>query len=459
MRSIIIGVLLLLAVGLYGQDAAYLQYIDGDWVTEINPNNHKDLATRTTGPFKAYNKVSGDYYVWNPIDSFWEESKKDNPIDLFGSLKAANRTPIIELKSTYGISMVRDIVREVGSGSVSNNKVEYNLSTGSTAGSSAILESAERGRYLPGAEGEVGIGIRMPDTIILDEDAKWGYFDDGNGLGFGVDSGGIYVFIRRDSIDSKVYQSNWSSDKLDGSGASGLELDLAEGNIFQINYSWYGYGAIYFKVVLADDNANQKIITVHKFSPTLQTSLQEPNLPIAAEVNNGSATTDLGLYVGGRQYSVYAPFEPSRRLNSHRVLSKGAIGTTFVPLVTFKRKSDFITVASKVSGLDLITDAPIVYQLRVNGNLTGASYGTPADTDAEETAMEADNTATAISGGVVIYEGLLGTTGTGNTSSGGENREGIGTEIPSDYPVTLCARVISGSNATVSAVLRWSEEW
>lgn len=96
---------------------------------------------------------------------------------------------------------------------------------------------------------------------------------------------------------------------------------------------------------------------------------------------------------------------------------------------------------------------------KVDGSLTSASYGTPTNTTAGETCMEVDTSATAISGGELIYEGLVNTSGAGGTASGGIDINSLLLDIPADKPVSLCVRRIAGTNATVSAVVRWTEEW
>jgi len=257
----------------------------------------------------------------------------------------------------------------------------YTIEEIESKGVAKIVEE-ERGRYMPGAEGEAGIGIRFEGSFAGDEQANWGYYDGKQGFGFGAD---------------------------------------------------------------------------HRFSPSEQTSISDPNLPITAEVSNGIVTNDIVMYVGGRQYSVYVNFQPSKRTNSERVLTK-TIGDTLTPIISFKRKSDYESVASKIAGLDILTDSELLYQFRVNGTLTGAVFGTPTDVSASETAMESDVTATAISGGELLEQGLVDASGFRFQISGNQSIRSLGIEIPALQPVTLCARAVTGT-ATVSAIARWSEEW
>lgn len=388
----------------------------------------------------------------------------NNPVTGFGSLEVAERTSVVDVKSNYGVSALRDITATANSGGVSNSNGEYNLSTGTTTASTATLDTAERGRYQPGAQAQAGIGFRTADvTWTGTAEARWGYFDANNGFGFGVDANGPFVFTRRGGTDTDVAQANWNVDTLNGSGPSGLTLDLVDGNIFQIDFAWYGYGTIQFKVVTVDANGQQTTVKVHEFSPSNQTSVIDPNLPVRAYVSNGDTTTDYDVYVGGRQFSVVGRFNPNRRVNGDRRLSLGSVGTTFVPLVSFRRKSAFESVSVKIEGIDLLTDVDLVWEIRSGvtaANLTNESFGTPTNTTAAETACESDTSATAIAAasGEFIAGGLVDASGGGINASGSFSIDGLGFDVPSLDIVTLQVRAVSGSG-TVSGFLRWREEW
>lgn len=378
----------------------------------------------------------------------------------FEELMVAQRYTVIELKSTYGLSVLRDITTVAGSATVTNSGGEYALATTALANDAATMSSAERGRYVPGLGAEVGIGVRLPATFAGTAIARWGSFDGTNGFGFGVDATGLFVFVQRAGVEVKTYQSDWSVDRLDGTGASGLTLTANEGNIYQVQFSWYGYGVLNFIVILPNEAGRQRSVTVHRFSPTQATSVQDPNLPIRVSLANGNSATARQLYVGGRQFSVLGGFMPNRRQNgAYRTAAIGSIGTTFVPVASFRRKAAFLGVSVKVGGFDLLVDADMYYQLRLNATLTGASFTTPADTTASETACESDVSATAISGGQIIYPGGIAPASS-NSNRSLSSLDGLDLDLPADQPVTLCVRRVTGTNGGVTgAVLRWREEW
>lgn len=86
------------------------------------------------------------------------------------------------------------------------------------------------------------------------------------------------------TIDTKVPQSSWNIDKMDGTGASGFNVDLTKMQMFFIDYSWYGAGAIRWGL-----RANNGIITyVHKIAnnnTNYEAYMRSGNLPARYETS------------------------------------------------------------------------------------------------------------------------------------------------------------------------------
>tara|TARA_R110000803_G_scaffold118414_1_gene186794 strand:- start:574 stop:1776 length:1203 start_codon:yes stop_codon:yes gene_type:complete len=384
--------------------------------------------------------------------------KVEDNRSLFDELIITERTPLIELNSALGLSVLRDVTVVANTGTVTNTGGEFVVATGGTTASTAQLQTIESGRYYPGTAAQAGAGIRAPDTFTGTAYAEWGYFGSTDGFGFGVDATDDYVFYTRASSQTKVYQSSWNVDPMDGTGPSGATLDVTQGNIYQITFSWYGYGVIEWSIVMDGANGKQAPILVHRYRPTTTNSIQNPNQPITVKVANGNTTTDFSIYVGGRQFSVYGRYIPSLRRTQEARILQASIGTTFVPLVTFRRKSGFSSFPVKFHEVNLITDGDLLWEVRVSGSLTGDSFGSVTNIPTTETALEVDIAATAITGGQKLESGLVSTTGAGQASSGGFANDSFAVEVPGIEEITLCARTLTGT-ATVTSVLGMEEEW
>lgn len=393
------------------------------------------------------------------------QSRITGPTSGFDELKTVQRTPLIELKSAVdSISLIRNrIVTEVsGSASISNS--EYTLTTAPAVSSRVVIDSAERGRYLPGYEAIASIGVRTPTsnpTLTGNMELRWGYYDDNDGYYFGKNANGTFIAIRRAGVDTKTYQSSWNGDKLDGATASNLTLSVEDGNIFQIRYAWYGYGAISFEVITKDLNRSpvQFPTVVHTIDPRLETSIEQPNLPIRCEVINGSSSLPQSLYLAGRQYVISGKYNPNYRLTAE---FRGSVNTstTWVPLVSFRRKtsSKFLAQSVKLSQLEAIaTGVNHVIGFVLNGTLTNASWQTPTSQSVDETVVESDISATAISGGTFI--GGFHLVQATNKGSSLTHDTGFDFDFVEDQPITMVARTVTGTDSIACSVLSIREDW
>lgn len=386
----------------------------------------------------------------------------------FNELRVARKFPIVELTSVYGVSALRDIVTTTGGGTVTNDATEYSVSTTASGADSAILESALRGRYEPGFAGEAGIGVRIPTAPTGTQIARWGMFDTENGAFFGSTSTNVFVAIRRGGVDTVINQSAWNVDPLDGTGPSGATLSLAKGNIYQVVFTWYGYGVIEFRVVLPDPTTlAQEVITVHRYSPTAQTSIIDPNQPLRAEVDNAGTAASFNLFVGGRQYNIIGKYNPTFRATSERRTISN-VTTTLTPVISFTRKAEFPAGSGRANSvevnldeIDIIGSADLAYQVLLGGTLNGTFVNYPTATtiipDAE-TALLVNTTSTTITGGEVVFQGV--------TSGGSGGTRVLATSelldftLPLDEVVTLAVVRIAGSATnTVTASFSVTESW
>lgn len=388
----------------------------------------------------------------------------------FDELVTNEKTPQIEISGQYGFSNLRDFIVTENNGSVDNNGIEYELQTDVQINSRAVLQTIERGRYQPGNACECGIAARLPEMPAGSQEARWGYFDDNNGAFFGRDDVDLFICLRREGADTKIYRNNWNADPLDGTGPSGLELNLTKGYIFQILYTCYGYGVTNFKVLMEDEHNVQNVITVHRFKPNQQTTFGDPNLPIRGEVLNGEETNQsLTMFVAGRQYHVIGRYVPFRRITSERRFNV-SLNETLIPAISFRRKEDFPvpdrsnSVSVKLQSFDIIADTDLLYEIRFAPELENANFGTPTNTSNKETAVESDTEANAFvenEGGELIFAGLAAGGTNGRPFAAGPQFatvELLDLDLSGLEPITLALRTVLGIGEA-SVVFRVREEW
>ena len=86
-------------------------------------------------------------------------------------------------------------------------------------------------------------------------------------------------------VDKKVKQSEFNLDRLDGTGPSGYDIDIAKMQMIGIQYSWYGAGFIDFMLRGADGN----FVFAHRMrnsNVNTEAFMRSGNLPVRYEVSN-----------------------------------------------------------------------------------------------------------------------------------------------------------------------------
>lgn len=392
-----------------------------------------------------------------PIIGF-DNAVSDAPTGQFGELRVVQKTPVLEVLSSYPFSALSEISTIAGSATVTTTGGERRLQTTANGADAVTLDTAKRGRYKPGYGGQAGVGMRIPVLPTGSQECRWGYFDGNDGAYFGVDATGVYVARLTGGVETKIYQSAWNRDKFNGRGASGLTLDLADGNIYQIDFTHYGHGIIDFQIVTTNAGLVQTPYSVHVINVKEAVSIEDPNLPVRIKVENGGTATAFNAYIGGRQFSIVGRYVPSDRLTPFQRLSLGSIGTTPLPLISVRKKAGFLGIPVRLSGVDIITDQDCIVTALQNPTLTSASFGTPSELTAAETAIERDVSAT-IAGGIPVWSRLIKATGSGGNAGGSASETGLDFEMIEQQPLTLTVRTVTGTGATASVIVRMREDW
>tara|TARA_R110000824_G_scaffold183252_1_gene364248 strand:- start:332 stop:1603 length:1272 start_codon:yes stop_codon:yes gene_type:complete len=383
----------------------------------------------------------------------------------FGESLVASRTPIIELNSAYGTSTLRDLVEVTGTGSKDDvngtiTSGEIYLSTGATAGSTSTVLSAEIARYIPGYSAEIGIGVRTTTVPTGDQVVTWGghTYSRDNGFYFKYTASGLFIVRERNGVEAEsIAQTDWNIDPMDGTGASGYTLDLTKGHIYQIDYTWYGYGAIRYSIVATTDNGRQRPIPVHTISigTFTGTSISDPSLQLFIRAENNTTASDIDVYLGGRQYSIVGNYVAKYRFTGD-TRDSTAVTTTLTPLVAFRHKAGFENRSLKLDNYSFINagNIPVKPIILLGATLTGGTWGTPTGYTAADTGVESNISATAVSGGSVIYSGDI----IAAAKDGGAALEALVLDIPPDSIVVIAATAFSGSQSCYTG-FRLREEW
>lgn len=360
----------------------------------------------------------------------------------------AERSPLFTLTSVTPLSPIRNIL----TGTPTHSGTEYLIEA------DEAIETTDIGRYVPGFGAEAGIGVRVGTDPTGDQVMRWGYYDDEDGFFFEYDTSGLYAVTRRDSTDTRVAQADWNVDPMDGSTPGGFVIELDRGNIFQIPFTWYGYGQVNFAVAQTTFTAAQDVVVGHRFRPDSNTSIRNPNLPIKAEVTGSG---DGQLYVSGRQFAIVGRYIPQQRTNGlRRTLS--SIGTSWTPIIAVRRQDNDSAKRTEINvqGVTAFTDGKVEIAVVVNPTITFGTAQVPDLATTSETVVEfSDNPSSfSLGAGNTILTDILNASGSGSNATGNQTWPGISIPIPRRQPAVLVARAFTGT-VTVDAHLQVIEEW
>ena len=367
-------------------------------------------------------------YLYNDLVGF-----KGNVVDAFNRLKTSNPFTLFDSQQRYALSDKWNYVGVTG-GTYSFNPIESTVSliAGTTNGSKMYVETKRVFPYQPGKS------LTIVDSFTMAQPKsglrqRVGYFGITGGVTAGTPYNGVYlqqdgltlsVCLTSASLGTTetVTQSNWNGDKFDGTGDSGVTIDVTKGNIFWLDVEWLGVGDVRTGFFI-----DGKPVVAHTFYNTNKNSttyMTTACLPLRYEIENTAGQTGSStmrqicstiLSEGG-----YEGF--SRRYNvTHSGATPYTLTTagTQYPLIALRMapdRLDSIIVPSNISvAIEPGTNnKPLVVQYRIllNPTLTGNTWITHFNGN-----VQYNVTATGVTGGTDIIGGYLSSSGTLEVSS------------------------------------------
>lgn len=201
------------------------------------------------------------------------------------------------------------------------------------------------------------------------------------------------------ATDSWTNQEDWSVDKMDGTGASGVALDTTKGNVYQIRYQWLGYGLISFYVENPSTGEFQLVHKIEYANAHTAPSLDNPTLPLTLEVRNFGNTSNLTIssssmsgFIEGKERDLGPNFGADRLFTIGNVTSEE-------PILTIRNKQiyqgsinqvrvlpEFITLISNLN------DARADTTFRIYIDATGENGCSYSDISTSSSVVEVDTT-------------------------------------------------------------------
>jgi hypothetical protein len=344
--------------------------------------------------------------------------------DSFGRLRVSEPFTMFDSSHRFDDNDLWATATATGSTAVFNaNQGLVDLNVTAASGSSVVRETIKVFAYQPGKSLLVlNTFVMAPPKTGLTQ--RVGYYGDDNGFYLDQADNVDVAFVKRSVvtgsiIDTVVLQADWNGDKLDGSGPSGLTLDLTKAQILWMDLEWLGVGSVRMGFVI-----NGQFILCHTFNHAniiASTYITTASLPIRYEIFNTAGTSGAstlkqicstvlsegGYELRGKQQSI------GRSITAPMTF---AVAGTYYPVVGIRLIStrlDAIVIATAISLIGLGNGKN--YQWRVvNGNvqISGGSW-VPAGGDS---AVEYNVTGTSATGGRILASGYVNSSNQGSPS-------------------------------------------
>lgn len=341
--------------------------------------------------------------------------------DSFGRMRVSEPLTLFDSSHRYADNgLFAEDTTGTASSTFNANEGLIELDVGSSSGDEILRETHKVFSYQPGKSllFMSSFLFAAPKTNLRQ---RIGYFGDENGIFLEQDDSAVSIVLRSNItgsvVDTKIAQSNWNVDSLDGTGPSGVTLDLTKVQLMWVDFEWLGVGSVRFGFAI-----NGQFIPCHAFHHANlieSTYMTTASLPVRQEITNTGATSGAsqakqicstvisegGYELRGRQHAVGTPITSSYALDN---------AGTYYPVVSIRLKSarqDAIAILTAVSLLGVGNGVNFSWRIVAGGAVTTASW-TSAGSDSS---VEYTLTGTAHDGGGrVLAQGYLNSSNQGS---------------------------------------------
>lgn len=404
------------------------------------------------------------YSIISPAISY---SNSPN-IDAFGRLRVSTPFTLFDSSHRFADNALWSTATTTG-GTATFNSAQglVDLAVTAASGSEVVRETIKVFSYQPGKS------LLVLSTFVMNAAKtglrqRVGYYGAANGY-YLEQNGSTVSFVERTSVsgalvNTPVAQASWNVDPMNGTGASGITLDLTKAQILFMDLEWLGVGTVRIGFVI-DGN----FYVCHKFHHAniiASTYITTASLPLRYEITNTAATassstlkqicstvlSEGGYELRGSQQAIGTPITSPKTL---------ATAGTFYPIVSIRLKStklDGVVVATAISIIGN-TAANYNWQVVAGGTTSGGAAWTSAGANSS---VEYKLDGTSFTGGRILASGYFTATASTSVSvdilraalfSNQLERDGL-TGTPYEFTVILAA----GTNSeTVFASMDWEE--
>lgn len=215
-------------------------------------------------------------------------------LDAFSRLKVSQPVTLFESKHIHQNNDFFWDYKTSGSGSSTyqgdDSSVDLDVTTAS--GDLSIKQSRQYIPYQPGKSQLIALTgvLDSPKSNLIQ---RLGYFDSSDGIFLETNGSDINIVRRSSSsssiVDTQISRSSWNIDPLDGSGKSGINLDLETAIILVIDLEWLGVGRV--RVGFDIDGQLYPAHYFNNLNEYTTTYMSTGSLPVRYEIQNTDTTS------------------------------------------------------------------------------------------------------------------------------------------------------------------------
>ncbi len=342
--------------------------------------------------------------------------------DAFGRLRVSNPLTLFDSSHRYKDNGLWNTSTASGGTAIfSPSEGLVNLNVTTAVGSEVLRETAKVFSYQPGKSLLVlNTFVMAPAQTNLRQ--RVGYFGTENGIYIQLNNDTL-SFVERSFVtgvvtESSVDQQYWNVDSLDGSGPSGITLDITKAQIMFMDIEWLGEGTVRLGFVI-DGN----FILCHRFNHAnyiTSTYITTASLPLRCEITNlattavpstlkqvcSSVISEGGYELRGAQQAIGTPITAP--------VTFAAAGT-YYPINALRLKTtalDAVVIITASSILGLGNGKNYAWRIVQGATVTGGSWLTTG----ADSSVEYNLTGASATGGRILAQGYVNSSNQGSPS-------------------------------------------
>lgn len=391
--------------------------------------------------------------------------------DAFGRTRVSEPFTLFDSSHRYADNQLwTSVTATGGTATFNSDQGLVDLAVTSTSGSEVIRETTKVFAYQPGKS------LLVLSTFVMASAKnnlrqRVGYYGASNGY-YLEQNGTTVSFVERSFVtgavvNTPVAQASWNVDPMNGSGLSGITLDLTKAQILFMDLEWLGVGTVRIGFVI--DGEFRVCHKFHHANLITSTYITTASLPLRYEITNTGVTSGVstlkqicssvisegGYTLNGLQQSIAIPLTSPRNL---------PLAGTFYPIISIRLKKS----PDRLDGLVICTAISVMatstghynWQVIASGTTTGGTWSSAGT----NSSVDYNITGTSFTGGRILGSGFFSVSNQGSTQvdilkealfKTQLERNGL-TSTPFELTIVVASDV-GGSGGNVLASMDWEE--